>query len=154
MARTVEITGVGAYVPTAGSDRPRPYFKGATATVDEDVAASLVADGVAKFADAPEEAEGAQPLDDMDLRALKAFAAAEHVALGGATKKSDIRAAIDAALAERETSRDGEGAPDLAELDGEALLALAVDRDIDVPQDADREALLSLLADAPEEGRA
>jgi hypothetical protein len=57
MSRTVEITGVGAYVPTAGSDRPRPYFKGATATVDEDVAASLVADGVAKYIDASEETQ-------------------------------------------------------------------------------------------------
>lgn len=144
----VEIIGVGAYVPTAGSDQPRPYFRGATATLDEDVAKALVENGTAKYLEAGDEPATSEvlSLDDMDVRALREFATKEDISLHGATKKAEIRKAIDDALAAPSTDET----PDLTTLDDEALLALVEERQLDVPADADRDALIALLSEGDE----
>ena len=140
MARQVTITAVGAYVPAAGSDQPRPYFEGAIATLDDDVAARLVEQGTAKYADDAADEQVGKTLDDMKVDELRSYADEHEIDLGSATKKAEIRKAIDDALAARQ-----ETTPDLTELDDEALLALAVEREVEVPQDADREQILAAL---------
>lgn len=64
-----------------------------------DLAAVAVRDGNAEEVSEGEIADEAPALDDMTVDQLKAFAADKQIDLGDATKKADIRAAIDAKLA-------------------------------------------------------
>lgn len=63
-----------------------------------DLAAAAIRDGNAEELQA-EEADDGQSLDGMTVEQLKAFAAEKKIDLGEATKKAEIRATIDAALA-------------------------------------------------------
>lgn len=91
--RNPQFTGVRAGIK---------FVNGVGETSDEKAAAQLKRLGYTVEQDEPEpegddEGRGEDPLDGMTVEQLKAHADEYGIALGDATKKDDIRAAIDAA---------------------------------------------------------
>lgn len=114
MSPLVEVTGVGAFIKPADSDRYRPFTHGDRVSVSEEDAARLVAAGGIALVDASapaENAEGEAPdpgaiaVSDLDLEEggtsvveLRRFASARRINLQGATRRPEIAAAIEASL--------------------------------------------------------
>lgn len=120
MSPLVEVTGVGALIKPADSDRYRPYTHGDRVAVSDEDAARLAAQGgvavvddtVAANAEAEQPQPGAIAVSDLDLEEggtpvaeLRKFASDRRINLHGATRRPEIVEAIEASI----NDEDGEG---------------------------------------------
>lgn len=114
-----------------------PVTQNAIGEFDDDKAKSYVARGLAVYVEATDEPDGGKPLDQLKVDELRAYAAERGIALGDATKKADIIAAI--------TAAEGATPVDYSAMSDDELLNAAVDAGIEVPEGTDRDALIALL---------
>ncbi len=121
MSPLVEVTGVGALIKPADSDRYRPVTRGDRVDVSDEDAGRLVAQGAVTLVDdtTAEHAEAEQPqpgaisVSDLDLEEggtpvteLRKFASDRRINLHGATRRPEIVEAIEASLTDPE---EGDG---------------------------------------------
>jgi hypothetical protein len=168
VTRLIRIVGVGAHLPTGGPrGRVQRLPRGWQGELPDDLAVRWVDGGVAVLVgdDASEQevsipgGSAAEPkaIAGMTAKELRAFAAAHDpvIEIPSSVKKvADVRTLVAEALAttvaQEPTEGDADVLPDplpedLADLTEEQLLALAVEWELDVPEDTDRDQLLALV---------
>jgi hypothetical protein len=168
VTRVIRIVGVGAHLPTGGPrGRVQRLPRGWQGELPDEIAEKWVAAGVAVLVNGGDEkvevpgggSAEPKPIADMTGKELRAFAAAHDPVISipaSATKVADIRQVVADALATTTTLEPNEGTggdelpdplpADLGELTDGQLLALAVEWELEVPEDADgREQLLELV---------
>jgi hypothetical protein len=171
VTKVIRIVGVGAHLPPGGPrGRVQRLPRGWQGELPDEIADKWAAAGVAVIVGADGEEvsvpSGAsaepKPIASMTGKELRVFAAAHDPVIdipSSATKVAEIRQVIADALATSENLDPNDGddvlpdplPADLGELSEEQLVLLAVEWDLDVPEDTNRDQLLELIkAAAPE----
>lgn len=164
MSPLVRIVGVGAHLADGPHGRMKMLPHGWQGDLSDEVASQLTGSGVAVLVgdDASEQevsipgGAAAEPkaIEKMTARELRAFAAAHDPVIeipSSVTKVGDLRELVAESLATAPNLGPSDGElpdplpADLSTLTEEQLVLLAVEWDLDVPEDTDRDQLVELV---------